>query len=487
MSPEAPESASRGRWTTQALASLRLRYTLCATLLAAVTFVGGGAIALTFYHDSLVDEVNHGSHDTASGVAAGVTYGEMVVPIPMPVAAGVPRIQILDAAGKVISGDPSSYKDPPFAAPLSATGPKERITSLTDSPYLPEHHTSLVAERATTPLGAVETVVVAQSLDTADARTSQAVELSAIIGAASVAMVAAVAWLAVGRTLRRVERLRAQVLAVTASGDLSRQVPQSGADELARLGATLNAMLAALARSAERQRRFVADAAHELRTPIAGLNASIDVAARHTELARDPGWFGELSDGHRRLGRLVDDLLVLAGLDENAPRRHTPVDLAGVIADAARRRTPPGVRIEAEQAAEPITVLGDQTQLERIVANLVDNAVRHAHSIVRITLTTDAPEPGHAILTVADDGPGVPTADRERIWQRFTRLDDARSRDLRSHGSAGSGLGLALVRELAEAHAGTAYVTDADIGGAAFHVRLPLMTHVPHLPQNLPV
>jgi signal transduction histidine kinase len=315
--------------------------------------------------------------------------------------------------------------------------------------------------------GGTDTVLVAQSLDEADQRTSQAIELSTVIGAASVAMVAAVAWLAVGRTLRRVERLRARVCAVTASGDLERWVPQSGADELAGLGATLNEMLAALARASDRQRRFVADAAHELRTPIAGLNASIDVAARHPHLARDPAWLGELSDAHRRLGRLVEDLLVLARLDEHAPHRRGPVELAGLVTDAARRRTPDAVRIEVSPLA-PATVLGDETQLDRILTNLIDNAVRHARSAVHIALTT---RDGEAVITVTDDGPGVPAPDRDRIWERFTRLDDARSR-----GGGGTGLGLALVKELTQAHGGTTHVTDAatHTGGAAFHIHIPL-------------
>ena len=125
----------------------------------------------------------------------------------------------------------------------------------------------------------------------------------------SLAAIGTVAWLTVGRTLRRVERLRSQVATVTASGDLGRRVPETGTDELAGLGLTMNEMLEALERSAERQRRFVADAAHELRTPIAGLSASLEVAVSHPEITRDRSWIGELADGHRRLGRLVNDLL----------------------------------------------------------------------------------------------------------------------------------------------------------------------------------
>jgi signal transduction histidine kinase len=266
--------------------------------------------------------------------------------------------------------------------------------------------------------------------------------------------------------LRRVERLRAQVAAITGRGDLARRVPEAGTDELSRLGSTLNDMLAAMSRSAERQRRFVADAAHELRTPLAGLRASLDVAISHPEIAVDQTWVAELAEGHRRLGRLVNDLLVLASLDGDAPRRRYLVDLAGVVTDGTRRRTPTGIELRAGRI-EPAVVSGDESQLARVVTNLVDNALRHARAAVRVALTV---EDGQAVISVADDGPGIPPADREQIWGRFVRLDHDRAR-----AGGGSGLGLALVRELAEAHGGTASAADPATGpGALFVVRLPL-------------
>ncbi len=300
------------------------------------------------------------------------------------------------------------------------------------------------------------------------AKDTDAVRLSAILGVISLAAIGTVAWLTVGRTLRRVERLRSQVATVTASGDLGRRVPETGTDELAGLGLTMNEMLEALERSAERQRRFVADAAHELRTPIAGLSASLEVAVSHPEITRDRSWIGELADGHRRLGRLVNDLLVLASLEGDAPKRRDPVDLAGVVADATRRPVPPGVRLRAGRVDRAI-VPGDATQLTRVVTNLVDNALRYARGTVDVTLKAQGPQ---AVISVADDGPGIAPADRERIWDRFVRLDDDRSRT-----SGGTGLGLALVRELVTAHGGTVSVTgSADPPGAVFIVCLPLLS-----------
>jgi signal transduction histidine kinase len=451
------------------LSSLRLRYALMATAFAAVTFTIGGAIALTLYHDSLVSTTASSVRATADAIAADARRAVLPDPIPMPVAAGVPRVQVLNAAGQVISGDPASVQDPPMLT--LARGENARVVSVLHPANLPENRAAVIALRTTSSNGPL-TIVVAASLDPADAKTNQALVLSAVTGAVSLAVVAAVAWITAGLTLRRVELVRAQVEAITSSGDLTRRVPGarrapgSGTDELAQLSSTLNEMLAAMSRSADRQRRFVADAAHELRTPLAGLSASLDVAISHPETVHDRTWVVELADGHRRLGRLVNDLLVLASLDGQAPPCHRAVDLAGVVTDGVRRRTPAGISLRADQI-EPAVVSGDESQLTRVLTNLVDNALQHARSAVRVALTAEA---GQAVITVADDGPGIPAADRDRIWGRFVRLDQDRAR---THG--GSGLGLALVRELVHAHGGVVSVLVPDEApGALFAVRLPL-------------
>jgi signal transduction histidine kinase len=452
-------TASARRWRS----SLRLRYAITATVLAGAAFAAGGAAFITLYRDSLVANVDHAVLGTVRAVAANARHARLPDPIPMPVAAGVPRVQIISAGGQVIGGDPASAREPPMRA-LARLSPGT-LTAITDPPGLPEHGAAVIVVRTASPAGPV-TIVVSGSLDPAGSQASQALRLSALIGAVCLAVVCTAAWLAAGRTLRRVERLRAQVTAITHSGDLTRRVPEAGQDELAGLGSTLNEMLAALSRSAERQRRFVADAAHELRTPLAGLSASLDVALSHPETVEDGAWLAELRDGHQRLGRLINDLLLLARLDGHAPLRRQPVDLAGVVTDCARRTAPPGVELRAGPiwAAE---VCGDESQLGRVVTNLVDNALRHARSTVAVSLTTRA---GFAVIAVADDGPGVPPGERERIWGRFVRLDHDRSR-----ASGGSGLGLALVKELVEAHDGTVCVTGSGRGsGAAFLVSIPL-------------
>jgi signal transduction histidine kinase len=174
----------------------------------------------------------------------------------------------------------------------------------------------------------------------------------------------------------------------------------------------------------------------------------------------------DLLAGHRRLGRLVNDLLILAAVDGRAPQRAEPVDLAGVVTDCSRRAVPDGISLRLGQL-DRVFVLGDETQLSRVVSNLVDNALRYAASMVELSVRQDGRQ---AVVSVSDDGPGIPAADRERIWERFARLGDDRSR-----ASGGSGLGLAMVRELTMAHGGTVSVTSRQPGpGATFLVCLPV-------------
>jgi signal transduction histidine kinase len=275
-----------------------------------------------------------------------------------------------------------------------------------------------------------------------------------------------VAWLTAGRVLRPVERMRTRAAAITSSSHLAGRLPLSGSDELSRLAETLNRMLASLERSVDQQRRFVADAAHELRTPLAGLTATLEIAQRHPDTARDT-LIGELLAGHRRLGRTLNDLLVLAAIDGRVPEKMTPVDLAGVVTDCSRRSVPEGIFLRTG-TLERAVVLGNESQLSRMVGNLVDNALRYARSTVELSLSVSD---DLASISVTDDGPGIPGPERERVWDRFVRLDDARSR-----ASGGNGLGLAIVRELALAHGGTATVRERAPGpGAEFVIRLPLL------------
>ncbi len=239
-----------------------------------------------------------------------------------------------------------------------------------------------------------------------------------------------VGWVLVGRALRPVEALRRQAAEITAT-DLHRRLALPEAhDEIHRLGSTLNDLLVRLDSATTRQRQFVADAAHELRSPLATIRTQLEVALIHPE---DPNVDGlpthrvtELLDDVDRLTLLVDDLVRLARLDASPRWHRDDLDLDELVrAEVRRARTGARVTIMADRVV-PTQVVGDGESLVRVVRNLLDNSVRHARSVVRVSL---GPQAGYATLLVEDDGAGIPLQERQRVFERFTRLDEARARD----------------------------------------------------------
>ncbi len=274
----------------------------------------------------------------------------------------------------------------------------------------------------------------------------------------------------VGSALRPVAGLRQGAEEITGSGG-SRRLPVPAADdEIRRLAVTLNDMLTRLESASARQRVFVADAAHELRSPLAAMRTQLEVAIHHPGAAEWPETAADVLEDTTRLSRLVDDLLLLARLDEGVrlPRssRAGPTDLVPVV-DAVLARAHPTEQTLVRTGDPAALVDADGDALTRIAGNLVDNATRHGRTRVVVDVRGDG---DMAVLTVSDDGPGIPRGDRERVFERFTRLDGARSRD-----DGGSGLGLAIVRALAEAHGGYVRLADAHLGerGLRVIVRLP--------------
>jgi signal transduction histidine kinase len=279
-------------------------------------------------------------------------------------------------------------------------------------------------------------------------------------------LVGLLVWIIGGRALRPVEAIRSEVADITGSG-LHRRVPQpSSDDEVARLARTMNEMLDRLERSAATQRRFVADASHELRSPLAALQATLEVALAHPDPDAWPAVSADALDEVRQLHRLVEDLLVMARVEESkTPERREAVDLDEVIMREGRRQRATGPKAIDLHGVSGGRVGGDPDQLLRVVRNLMDNAQRHAATRVAVELH----EQGDVVeLTVADDGPGIAPEDRQRIFDRFARLDESRTAD-----DGGAGLGLAIVKEIVLAHGGTIEVADSD-AGTRFCVRLPL-------------
>ncbi|MFD8687221.1 sensor histidine kinase [Streptomyces sp. NPDC059651] len=277
-------------------------------------------------------------------------------------------------------------------------------------------------------------------------------------------VVAGVTWLVTRRALRPVEGIRREMAAITASEDLSRRVPEPGSrDEIARLARTTNETLTALEASVDRQRRFVADASHELRSPIASLRTQLEVGAAHPELLDVPGAVADTV----RLQELAAGLLLLARLDAGERPGTARLDLGALVHEEVSQRT--GDRIPVTVSVPEgggFEVTGSRAQLARVLGNLLDNAERHARGAVAVAVRTRG---GGVGVEVTDDGDGVPEAERERIFERFVRLDDARTRD-----EGGAGLGLAIARDVAVRHGGRLTVTGAaGERGARFALWLP--------------
>jgi signal transduction histidine kinase len=322
---------------------------------------------------------------------------------------------------------------------------------------LPSDYSIRTAE-VDTPAGTV-TVLTANSL--ADIQRSVSTLRGYLTGGIPILAVLAglATWWLVGRALRPVDAMCAEVDEITAR-TITRRVPEPATgDEIQHLARTMNAMLGRLEEGQVRQRRFVSDASHELRSPVAVARTNLEVALAHPEVTDWPAVASTVLHETGRLDRLVADLLDLARLDEDG-RPWEEVDLEEVVLDEAGR-----FPVIGAQGVSAGRVVGDRRLLARLVRNLCDNAVRHARSGVTVSLAGDEQT---VTLLVEDDGAGIPAADRERVFERFTRLEEGRARD-----GGGAGLGLAMVRRIAEQHGGRVKAEASRTGGARFVVELP--------------
>ncbi|MDO0936677.1 HAMP domain-containing sensor histidine kinase [Streptomyces sp. DG2A-72] len=467
--------------------SVRSRATLGATLVVAVALLAAGTAVLLSLRSNLVGEAGtqaeRSAREVAADLAAGTAYGRLSLDD------DDQPVQVVDADGRLVAaseklerisgtGTDAVRPQTPGGSPVEGDDDDDDDSGSDDDQSLEPgeigrhttfHDGSATIERETADyrFAEVHVKVPGKGALTVYAGAPLSAEQSAVNTALTVMLigfplllgvVAGVTWLVTRRALHPVEGIRGEMAAITASEDLARRVPVPDThDEVARLARTTNETLAALETSVERQRRFVADASHELRSPIASLRTQLEVAAAHPELLDLDGAVADTV----RLQHLAADLLLLARLDAGEGPADTRVDLAALAREEAAGRT--GVTVDAPDTVE---VAGSRGQLGRVLANLLDNAQRHARSAVTVAVRRDG---GRAVVEVADDGEGVPEADRERIFERFVRLDAARSRD-----DGGAGLGLAIARDVAVRHDGTLTVLDAPAGGALFALRLPL-------------
>lgn len=447
-------------WTR--FSGVRWRTTAAATTSVAV-FLAIAAVIFGFaQREQLENSISETARQRAADIAVRVASEGPEADLTLG-AGDQSVVQIIDPSGEVLAASPSVDGEPPVSD--ARPEPGSTIVMRADSLPIGEAEPFVVVARGVLGPDGPLVILVADSLELVGQSTGVVVDLL-LIGYPVVLLGVALAayWLA-GRALAPVEAIRARVAQIEGTSELEARVPvPDGDDEIARLAVTMNAMLQRLETASDRQRRFIGDASHELRSPLATIRAAHEIAALYPD---GPDWTAASRDVLAeldRLDRLVDDLLLLARADEHGLRLRTvDVDLEELVDDAARRLRRHG-NLAVTVEAPPVRVQGDPVQLARVLRNLADNAARHADGHVTLRLRTE----GQGVrVEVEDDGPGVPEADRERIFERFVRLDESRTR-----ASGGTGLGLAIAREISAAHAGSLTVEEGT-RGARFVLRLP--------------
>jgi signal transduction histidine kinase len=454
--------ASPTQWT------VRTRTTVAATVVVTLCLMlAGGALLLVLFRN-----LQNSAESTAAARVAQITdqlgtdAGPDLDRSMLATDSQVGIVQIVDRTGKVVvasAGGPAAPVSPVQMSPGSRRF-LGQIQLSADNDFW------VTAAGVQTPSGPV-TILVGADREPVETVATTVAGLLAIGGPIVVALVAFGTYRLVGAALQPVERIRARVSSVS-SGKLDERIPVPPAgDEVARLAVTMNDMLDRLESGQAAQRRFVSDASHELRSPLATIIAALELAHGRPEFLDQAVIDESLLPEAHRMQRLVEDLLLLARADEHSEVHvAVEVDLDDlVLAEADRVRAITGLRVST--AISPVRVAGDPRALSRQLRNLVDNAIRYAHSDIRLECGRVA---ARAQIVVTDDGPGIPVGERRRVFDRFVRLDSPRTRE-----SGGAGLGLAIVAQIADAHEGTVTVGESSSGGARFVVRLPLLVDEP--------
>ncbi len=445
---------------------LRLRIAVAAAVLVGAALVAGAALLVDLLHSRLDDTARTAASLRAADVAGLANAGALPRALALP-GEESSVVQVVNAAGVVVSSSDNIAGEVPISDRRPTSEAQLSFVAVVDA--LDAHDAMrIVAQQASTPSGPV-VVYAAENLERSE-ETVRAV--SAVLAGAIpllVVLVGGLSWWAVGRALRPVQAISDTMADITAN-DLHRRVPveQTG-DEITHLAETVNATLQRLDVAVERQRRFVADASHELRGPLAALRADLEISLAHPDRADWPTTASDSLSDVERLQTLTEDLLTLARLDDARRANHQPVDLGDLVVEESAHLRRRDLEVQLD-VASGLVVDGDLAQLRRMVRNLIANAEQHTASHVGI----HAARSGNDVrLTISDDGPGIPPSDRSRVFERFVRLDDARTRD-----TGGTGLGLAIVEQVVTAHHGRVTIEDAEPAGATFTVFLPAVVDI---------
>jgi signal transduction histidine kinase len=449
---------------SRAAGTVRFRITGLATLAVLIVLVATGIALLAAQRHVLTETVDEGITGNVDNIEERVVADDLP-DILTALGEDDTVAQVVSADGEVTASSANLEGEPPIADPPPA-GEPDHIRTVHDIP-IDDAAFRLLSRQVDGPAGPV-TIHVAATLD--DIHESVAALTASLLVAIPtvVIMLALLVWWLVGRTLGPVEAIRAEVAGIGGS-DLHRRVPvPPHDDEIGRLARTMNEMLGRVDHAARRQQRFVADASHELRSPLTRMRAALEVDLAHPESADTTATHHSVLEETVGLQHLVDDLLQLARSDAGTipPGDREPVDLDDLVMRLTRRLRADGrvaVDVSGVTAAQ---VHGDPDQLLRAIGNVLDNAARHAASVVTVALDE---QDDRAVLSISDDGPGIPVEHHQWVFERFTRLDDARST-----ATGGAGLGLAIARDIVQHHGGTIAIDPEHHPGARFVVTLPL-------------
>jgi len=441
--------------------SLRFRLTALATLVVAAVLAIAAFAVLTVQRRQLTANLDASLAQRTDIIAGDFAFDMRAQII---TATGEDRaVQLVVSDGRVLAASSNLTDEPPLTNPLTGNG-DEVIRTRDDLPFDDDSY-RVLSRRIQTSVGPAVLHVAENSDDLDEAIRNLAIALAATIPAVA-AVLAALIWWLTGRALKPVDRMRAQVESISAANSGQRIGIADRDDEISRLGETMNRMLDRLADANDRQRRFVADAAHELRTPLTRIRTNLDIDLAQPDNADPADTVKAVRQEAIELQQLIDDLLHLARSDAGqTPHHREPVDLDDIVMQEIRdlRSTDPAASIDATNLSAA-HLDANPEHLRRAIRNVLGNAVRYARTTITVTLAEQAEL---VELSVADDGPGIPDEHQERIFERFTRVQDARSRD-----DGGTGLGLAITRDIVEDHLGT-ITYDPDHRGARFVIRIP--------------
>lgn len=451
--------------TLKRLKTVRGRTTASALAAVAVALVVAALGLILLQRQVLYSALDSRLSQRVADLSSSIEGGDNLAGLLTAAIADDTIVQIVDASGDVVASTANLEEQQPITD-RTVTGSIEvfNVSSIEISDHNEESF-RIAARTSTTPTGTLLSVYAGSATENVSESVGALTKGLAIATPMLLVLLGLVLWIVTGRALQPVEAIRSRADLIGAR-DLDQRVPTTGAgDEIDRLAETMNRMLGRLQTASEQQRSFVADASHELKTPITGIVTQLEAATSAGTLeAYEASSQVTLTEAHR-MRRLVEDLLSLArGESDKSDRRKRLIDLDDIVLDEIRASRGSGHAVHAEQvSAGQIRCNPDEAR--QIVRNLLDNAQRHAASKVQLGLTeTD----GVVRLTVSDDGPGIAPEDRDRVFDRFVRLDAARARQ-----DGGSGLGLAIVQTLVEAHGGTITISDGALKGASFVVEFP--------------